>query len=274
LEKFSALGLLMIDAHGAEPEYNDTAIRFLEALWGAGYLSPGGPEEVDRVLHGLTLEGKRVLDIGCGSGGITLHLVEKHSAGQATGFDVELPVIKNARRRAAERGLSGKTDFVQALPGRLPFADGLFDLVFSKDALLHVPDKDALFADIFRVLKPGGVFAASDWLIGHDGPPSKDMADYVAAEGLSFSMASPERYRRAMLLAGFVDISITDRNGWYRDVARGELERLKGPLYDVAAAAVGRAYVDKNIRTWEAMQKVLDSGEHRPTHLRGRRPEQ
>lgn len=41
----------MIDAHGAGPEYDDTAIRFLEALWGEGYLSPGGPEEVDRVLH-------------------------------------------------------------------------------------------------------------------------------------------------------------------------------------------------------------------------------
>ncbi|TIP41300.1 MAG: SAM-dependent methyltransferase, partial [Mesorhizobium sp.] len=51
-----------------------------------------------------------------------------------------------------------------------------------------------------------------------------------------------------------------------------ELSRLKGALYAQAAAAVGAAYVDKNIRTWEAMQKVLDSGEHRPTHLRGWKP--
>ena len=71
-----------------------------------------------------------------------------------------------------------------------------------------------------------------------------------------------------MATAGFVDIAIVDRNAWYRDVARGELERLEGPaLRDRVAAAVGAAYVDKNIRTWEAMQKVLDSGEHRPTHL-------
>jgi ubiquinone/menaquinone biosynthesis C-methylase UbiE len=57
--------------------------------------------------------------------------------------------------------------------------------VFSKDALLHVPDKDALFAEIFRVLKPGGVFAASNWMTSHDGEPSPDMKAYVAAEGLS-----------------------------------------------------------------------------------------
>lgn len=256
----------------ADAEYDDTAIRFLEALWGEGYLSPGGPEEVDRVVEGLSLEGRTVLDIGCGSGGIILHLVERHGVAHATGFDVEQPVIEAARGRAAARGLSDHVEFIQAPPGPLPFADRSFDVVFSKDALLHVPDKDRLFAEIFRVLKPGGVFAASNWMIGHDGEPSPEMKAYVAAEGLSFAMASPARYAQAMRRAGFADITVRDRNPWYREVARGELARLKGPLYTRAAAAVGAAYVDKNIKTWEAMQKVLDSGEHRPTHLRGWRP--
>jgi phosphoethanolamine N-methyltransferase len=263
----------MIETAEAEPEYDDTAIRFLEALWGDGYLSPGGPEEVDRVVEGLSLHGKTVLDIGCGSGGITLHLVERHGAAHATGFDVERPVIDAATKRAAARGLADRTAFIQAPPGPLPFADRSFDVVFSKDALLHVPDKDAVFAEIFRVLKPGGVFVASNWMISHDGEPSRAMQAYVAAEGLSFAMASPARYAQAMRRAGFADVTVRDRNPWYRDVAREELERLKGPLYAQVAAAVGTAYVDKNIRTWEAMQKVLDTGEHCPTHLRGRKPD-
>ncbi|TJX14241.1 MAG: SAM-dependent methyltransferase, partial [Mesorhizobium sp.] len=120
-------------------------------------------------------------------------------------------------------------------------------------------------AEIFRVLKQGGVFAASNWMIAHDGEPSPEMKAYVAAEGLSFTMASPARYAQAMRLAGFADIAVRDRNPWYREVARDELARLKGPLYWPVAAVVGAAYVDKNIHTWEAMQKVLDSGEHRPT---------
>ncbi|MER9393082.1 MULTISPECIES: class I SAM-dependent methyltransferase [unclassified Mesorhizobium] len=195
----------MIETADGEPEYDDAAIRFLEALWGEGYLSPGGPDEVDRVVEGLSLRGKTILDIGCGSGGIALHLVERHGAAHATGFDIERPVIEAARKRAAVRGLSDRASFVQAPPGALPFTDGAFDVVFSKDALLHVPDKDALFAEIFRVLKPGGVFAASDWLIGHDGEPSSEMKAYVAAEGLSFAMASPARYAQAMRSAGFAD---------------------------------------------------------------------
>ncbi|TYR34905.1 methyltransferase domain-containing protein [Mesorhizobium microcysteis] len=260
----------MTDAH--EAEYDDTAIRFLAALWGEGYLSPGGPDEVDRVLEGIDLSGRNVLDIGCGAGGITLHLARAHNAAHVTGFDVEEPVVAHARRAAETAGLGDRVTFVQSPPGPLPFADRAFDVVFSKDALLHVPDKDALFGEIFRLLKPGGTFAASNWMIGHDEEPSPDMKAYIEAEGLSFSMASPARYRQAMERAGFVDVVTVDRNGWYREVARGELERLKGPLYDTVSAAVGSAYVDKNIRTWTAMQKVLDSGEHRPTHLRGRKP--
>jgi phosphoethanolamine N-methyltransferase len=256
----------------AEPEYDDIHMQFLEMLWGDGYLSPGGPAEVERVLKDFDLTGKHVLDLGCGSGGITLFLANRYGLAEITGFDVELPVIEQARRRAKQAGLAGKVSFVQALPGRLPFADASFDLVFSKDAMVHIPDKDAIFADIFRVLKPGGAFAASDWLISHDDKPSQDMQAYLAAEGLSFGMASPRRYHEAMQRAGFTDIRTESRNGWYREEAARELKRLQTELYDRAVALTNKAFVDKNIRTWVAMQKVLDSGEHCPTHLSAIKP--
>jgi phosphoethanolamine N-methyltransferase len=50
------------------------------------------------------------------------------------------------------------------------------------------------------------------------------------------------------------------------------LKRLQTELYDQAVALTGKAFVDKNIRTWVAMQKVLDSGEHCPTHLSAIKP--
>lgn len=224
------------------------------------------------MLERFSVAGKDMLDIGCGSGGITLHIAKRFSPRSIIGFDVEKPVIREATRRAEEAGLSERVRFVQAPPGRLPFDDGSFDIVFSKDAMVHIKDKDAIFAEIFRVLRPGGIFAASDWLVGHDGELSQDMKDYIEAEGLSFGMASPSRYRQAMEHAGFEDVRTESRNAWYRDEARRELNRLQTDLYEQAVRIAGQAFVEKNLRTWTAMQKVLDSGEHCPTHLSATKP--
>ncbi|MBI1383904.1 MAG: methyltransferase domain-containing protein [Rhizobiales bacterium] len=255
-----------------DAEYPDELITFLETLWGAGYLSPGGPAEVDRVLAGMSLAGCDVLDLGCGSGGISLHLAERHGARSVTGIDVEGPVLAKARERVDASGLADRVRFAQVAPGPLPFPDRTFDIVFSKDAIVHIPDKHAIMAEIHRVLKPGGRFAASDWLISHDGEPTPPMADYIRSEGLSFGMASPTRYREAMVAAGFAEVELVNRNPWYREVARGEFEQLSGALYERAVAAAGRALVDHNIGTWKRMLTVLESGEHCPHHLRARRP--
>src|SRR3546814_4532350 len=60
--------------------------------------------------------------------------------------------------------VADRVDFRLVEPGPLPFAAGRFDAVFSKDALIHIPDKQGLYAEVLRVLRPGGAFAASDWL--------------------------------------------------------------------------------------------------------------
>ena len=95
------------------------------------------------------------------------------------------------------------------------------------------------------MLKSGGWFVASDWLISHDGEPSPEMADYIAREDLDFGMASPARYRRALEAAGFVDVSLTNRNPWYRTVAREELARLEGAGRDAFLTVLDEAALDE-----------------------------
>ncbi len=255
-----------------EYEYGDDLVGSLEVIWGEGFLSPGGPEEVARLLEGSDLSGKRVLDIGCGVGGIDLLLARDYGAGAVVGIDVEPPLVEKARALADKHGLSDRIDFQAVEPGPLPFDDAAFDVVFSKDSLIHIADKDALFAEVFRVCRPGGHFIASDWLRGSDGPMSPEMARYVESEGLSFGMASPERYREALARAGFVGIELTDRNPWYREVARRELAAMEGELGDRMAELVGAEMREKNVTVWRNMLVVLDSGEHRPTHIKARRP--
>lgn len=256
----------------AEDLYHPDLIAMLEILWGEGFLSPGGPEEVARLVGAEDLAGRSVLDIGCGAGGIDIALVRDHGAGWVTGIDVEDPVLDRARALVAQSGLERRIGLAKVAPGPLPFPPGCFDVVFSKDSIVHIPDKHALMAEVFRVLKPGGLFLASDWLIGHDGPPSVQMAEYIAAEGLDFGMASPRRYAEAMAAAGFAGIATVNRNSWYRVQAREELARLKGPLGKAAAARLGTDFVAHNIAIWERMMPVLESGEHCPHHLKARKP--
>lgn len=262
----------MTDEAAGGELYHGKLIRMLEIVWGDGWLSPGGPDEVNLVLEGIDLSGRTVLDIGSGAGGIDIQLAEQHGAAFVTGIDVEDTVIAAARAKVEARQLSHRIGFAKVAPGPLPFPPLSFDIVFSKDAIVHIPDKHALARDAFRILKPGGWFVASDWLIGHDGEPSPEMKQYIAAEGLDFGMASPSRYEAALKSAGFDEVRITSRNAWYREQARREIAAMKGLLYEKASAELGHHFVDHNIEIWERMLVVLDKGEHCPSHIRGRKP--
>ncbi|MGX0879577.1 SAM-dependent methyltransferase [Roseovarius sp. MBR-154] len=252
--------------------YNDQHIDFLEDLWGEGFLSPGGAEEVARVIEGMEIAGKHVLDIGCGSGAIAVLLAREFGAAKVTGIDVEAPVCEAARRRVADAGLSDRIEIIEVTPGPMPFEAASFDVVFSKDSIIHIPDKVAMAAEAFRVLRPGGRFVASDWLTSHDGEMSPEMAHYVKMEALEFRMASPKTYRAAMEGAGFTDVELIDRNPWYREVSASELAELSGPGRAGWETRHGAEFITQQIEIWQAMQPVLASGEHCPHHIRGRKP--
>ena len=79
-----------------EAEYHDNMVTMLELIWGKGYMAPGGPGNVAKLLDGTEPEGKLILDIGCGIGGPALDMVRHHSA-QVVGIDLEAPLIERAR---------------------------------------------------------------------------------------------------------------------------------------------------------------------------------
>ena len=252
--------------------YDDKYNQFLEAVWGEGYLSPGGPEEIRLLLSGIDIQNKRVLDIGCGSGGITVSLVVDYQAACVLGIDVEEPGCQTARERAQRAGVADQVTIQEVVPGPIPAADENFDIVFSKDSIVHITDKYSLAQDVYRLLSPGGWFVASDWLISHDGEPSDEMKRYIELEDLGFGMASPENYRQALQKSGFVDIELTNRNHWYRELARVELARLTGDEKQKFTDIIGQEGLETMIQIWRAMQVVLDTGEHCPHHFRARKP--
>ena len=263
-------------AHGAmtsEPsqEYDEALMALLEAVWGEGFMSPGGTGEVDRYLQGIDVAGRSVLDIGCGLGGVDLHLATHHRAAHVTGIDIEAPLIARCIELVQRTVAAGNTTFLCVEPGVLAFKEASFDIVTSKDSIIHIADKRALAKDVFRVLQPGGWFAASDWLAGYDEQPSLEMQEYLVAEGLDFGLAPASVYRQALHDAGFDKVQLNDRNDWYRQHARMERDALRGHLYGSLSSSVGKTFLDHQIDVWDKMIVALDQGQLRPTHLRARK---
>jgi SAM-dependent methyltransferase len=106
--------------------------------------------------------GEQVLDLGCGAGTDSLVAAQMVGPeGRVTGIDMTPEMLAKARSAAGELG-AANVEFVEAEAERLPFPDRSFDVVISNGVIDLVPDKDAVFAELFRVLRPGGRIQLAD----------------------------------------------------------------------------------------------------------------
>ena len=257
-----------IDRPGEIGEYDESLQALLQIVWGDGFLSPGGPAEVAKVLEGVDIRGLRVLDIGSGLGAVDVLLVEQHGAGHVLGIDLEPDLITKARARVRAAGFDGRIEFRQVTAGALPLPEASVDVVFSKDAMVQIPDKPALYAEVHRVLRPGGRFIASDWLRGGNGDYSPQMLEFFRLEGITYNLASAEATVGALRQAGFVDVEVRDRNDWYRELARRELDAMRSSWNPMMIERLGADKARHFVENWRQLVRVLDLGELRPSHLR------
>ena len=111
---------------------------------------------------GRLAPGERVLDLGSGAGTDSLVAAQMVGGqGHVTGIDMTPEMLAKARAAAVEMGASN-VEFVESEAERLPFPDASFDVVISNGVIDLIPDKDAVFAEIFRVLTPGGRIQVAD----------------------------------------------------------------------------------------------------------------
>lgn len=257
---------------GRSGQYNESFNTALQWMWGDGFLSPGGPEEVATMLQGVDIAGRKVLDIGSGLGAIDVLLAAQYGASSVLGVDVEAHLIDEGRSRASRAGVSDVVSFQLIEPGPLPFADNSYDVVFTKDAIVHIPDKAAFYVEVLRVLKPGGFFVGSDWLRGDEQTITEAAKAWLECVHLNFQMQDIAHTDQAMQHAGFEAVRFNDRNEWYKQAIKHEIATLSGEKLTGLAAQIGEQEALYRQQSSALKQQAIDDGFLRPTHFVAQKP--
>ena len=164
--------------------------------------------------------GDKVLDVGCGSGRLTMAAQGWAGAdGQAVGIDPSPEMIQVARRNAARAGL--KVKFEVGVVESLPFPGGSFDVVLNRLMLHHLPDdlKQRGLAEMCRVLKPGGVCLVVDFE-----PPKSGLLRLIVENHLTpMAHVDVRTYVSLLEQAGFTEIETGPTSSKLLSYVRGRM---------------------------------------------------
>ncbi|GKT40562.1 sterol 24-C-methyltransferase erg-4 [Colletotrichum spaethianum] len=148
----------------------------------------------------------KVLDVGCGVGGPAREIA-KFTGAYVTGLNINEYQVERATRYAIKEKMDKQVQFVQADFMNTPFEDNTFDAVYAIEATVHAPSLEAVYSEIFRVLKPGGVFGVYEWVMTENYDDAnlrqrKIRIDIEQGDGIA-NMVKVTEALRAFRAAGF-----------------------------------------------------------------------
>lgn len=171
------------------------------------------------LAHISVKPGDIVLDVGCGGGRTAGKLAAMASGGKVHGVDFSKESVAMARKTNRQGINAGQVEILAGSVSRLPYADGMFDVVTAVETHFWWPNLPKDLREVFRVLKHGGRFAViAEVFRGADTALARLAEDHLATTGLK--LLSVEEHRDLLAGAGFEEIQISTRKSWICATAR------------------------------------------------------
>ncbi|PON62187.1 Phosphoethanolamine N-methyltransferase [Parasponia andersonii] len=238
-------------------QYKCSGILRYERVFGSGFVSTGGIETTKEFVAKLDLKlGQRVLDVGCGIGGGDFYMAENFDV-EVVGIDLSVNMISLALERAI--GLKCAVEFEVADCTTKTYPDNSFDVIYSRDTILHIQDKPALFRSFYKWLKPGGKVLISDYCKSA-GTPTSEFAKYIKERG--YDLHDVEAYGQMLRNAGFEEVTAEDRTGQFMQVLQRELDVLEKEK-DEFISDFSEVDYNEIVGGWKAKLIRSSSGEQR-----------
>ncbi len=182
-------------------------------------------------------EGEVVLDLGSGAG-FDVFLASRRvgKSGRVTGVDMTPEMIEKARTNA-KKGNYDNVEFRLGEIEKLPIEDNSVDVIISNCVINLSPDKQSVFKEAFRVLKPGGRLMVSDLVLIKDLPDAikESVEAYV---GCFAGAIKKDEYLRLITMAGFKDVKVISASSYPVDAMFDNLEGAQDAVLSIKVSAV------------------------------------
>ncbi|CAK9182526.1 unnamed protein product [Ilex paraguariensis] len=203
-------------------QYKCSGILRYERVFGQGFVSTGGIGTTKEFVAKLGLmPGQTVLDVGCGIGGGDFYMADNYDV-HVVGIDLSINMVSFAIERAI--GLKCSVEFEVADCTKKTYPDSTFEVIYSRDTILHIHDKPALFKSFYKWLKPGGKVLISDYC-KRAAPPSLEFAEYIKQRG--YDLHDVDAYGQMLQDAGFDEVIAEDRTDQFIEVLQRELSTVE-----------------------------------------------
>ena len=235
-------------------------IAMAQAIWGEGFIMPGGIGYVTYMVKPLGLTNESVvLDIGAALGG-PARLMAKAFSSWVTGLESDAGLSQEGMALSVRTGLAKKAPIEHFDTEEIPIDEAKYHCIFSKEALFRIDNKEALLPRFKKGLKPRGQLLFSDFVLSEPDASNDALKAWTAAHKPEPELWTRQGYVERLTALGFdvrVDEDITDR-------LRNEVLRGYSEFADNAAKAdltqLDKAALALELEYWARCVAAIDSG--------------